>query len=112
MMRRAVVWLLDYWWIPALILVGVGVTILGRRAAVAVLGQSFPERFGLELEAIKARREVREIEQRQSHEQAVRHVQEKYALKLAALDAKERARARELEGDPKKLAEMMVRLGR
>jgi hypothetical protein len=111
-MKRLLAWFSDYWWIPALILVGVGVTFFGRRAAEKVFGQSFPEKFDLEMEAIKERRKVREIEQQESHDRAVHYVQEKYALKLAALDTEEKQRARELEGDPKKLAEMMVRLGR
>jgi hypothetical protein len=111
-MRKLLTWFCDYWWIPALILVGVGISFLGRRAAVAVFGQSFPEKFDLELDAIAARRETREIEHRENHDQALRHVKAKYARQLAKLDGEEKRRARELEADPKKLAELMVRLGR
>lgn len=111
-LTRTLAWLVDYWWIPALVLVGVGISLFGRRAVEAAFGRSFQDKLTLELDAIGARREVREIQQKQSHDQAVRFVKEKYALRLAMLEADERKRARELEDNPQKLAEMMTRLGR
>lgn len=111
-MRRALAWLRDYWWIPALVLAGVGISLLGRRAVEAVFGRSLQDKVQLELDAIEARREVREIEHQQDHERAVKHVRAKYEMKLAQLEGAEKERARELANDPQKLAELMTRLGR
>lgn len=105
-------WLADYWWIPALILVGVGLSLFGRRMVEAVFGSSFQEKLELELGAIDAKRETREVRLQQGHDAAVRHVREKYKAEFEALDAKEAARVKELEANPEKLAKAMAKAAR
>lgn len=111
-MKRLLIWVSDYWWIPALILVGAGISIFGRRAAQRVFGRSFPEHFDLEMDAVSARREARAIQLKQGRDEALHHIKTKYAIQLAVLDEYERNRARELEADPEKLAELLARYGR
>lgn len=111
-MIRAWRWVADYWWIPALVLVGVILAIFGRRLSVAVFGSGFSDRLGLELEVIRARREVRAVQAKSSREAAIRFLQVKYAARFEELTAQERARAAALESDPEALAKLMVQLTR
>ena len=104
--------LADYWWIPALVVVGVGLSIFGRRLVGAVFGSGFGEKLSLELGVTEAKRETREVQLKDGHYAAVRHVREKYKAELADLDERESARAKELEADPVKLAKAMARVGR
>jgi hypothetical protein len=111
-MNRVLRWIVDYWWIPALVLVGVLVSFFGRRLAQSVFGSDFQDRLDLELDVIRAKREVREVRAKSDRDAASRFVRKKYAARFAELDAYERARAMSLENDPEELAKLMVRLGK
>ena len=93
-------------------LLGVVISLCGQRLARAVFGSDFQQRLDLELDVIRAKREVREVQAKSDREAAVRFVRKKYERRFADLDAQERARAAALEGDPEALAKLMVKLAR
>jgi hypothetical protein len=99
-------WLGDYWYIP-LIAIGAifGIIWLRGRAPKGVV-----DKVQAELGAIAAKREARDLQIQLGHEQAKKHVLEKYAEKRKALDAKQDERIKELEDDPAKLALALERL--
>ena len=111
-MKRFALWVCDYWWIPALVLAGVGISILGRRAVESVFGTSLSEKLELELEVIEAKREAREWEEKSNTEYAKSKIRSKYADLFSQLSDKERERAIALENDPQQLAKMMARLAK
>ena len=99
-------WLADYWYIPVLVVGAlVGAVVLSRKGR----HWSALRKIATELNAIGAKREVREVQLQLGAEQAKQHVKEKYAAKREALDAKAEAKAKELEHDPLALAKYLVR---
>jgi urease accessory protein UreF len=106
---RLLRWIADYWYVAFLAVGAVLAVVLLRRLSKD--GYNPMDRVRLELSAIEAKRETREIQLQQGHDEAVRHVREKYKTKYEALDAKEAARVAELEKDPEKLAKAMAKIG-
>jgi hypothetical protein len=104
-------WLGDYWYIPLILIGGVLATIVffGRKKFD---GATFTKRLGIELGAIEAKREARDVRLQLGAEQAKQHVLDKYAEKRKSLDEKTEARVKELEDDPEALAKALERLTR
>ena len=108
--RKAMYWLLDHWYIPAL--------FIGAIVAFFI----FKKKYGLiddplmriaeELNIIDAGSEAREMQIQLGTEQAIQHVKDKYQAKAVALDAQQQATVKDLENDPVALARYLERLTR
>ena len=107
---KALRWAKDYWYVPLLIVVGVGLAgiLFWKKKSVAGL----LIHLQTELSAIASQREARDVRLQLGAEQAKQHVLDKYAEKRKSLDAKSEARVKELEDDPEKLAKLLERLTR
>lgn len=107
---RCLRFLIDFWYIPFLILgaaAGIAVVIALRQAGKEA---SDPfDKVRVELKAIDAKREARQAKIDLGEEKALQAVKEKYAERREQLDEKTEARVKELENDPEKLAMAMER---
>lgn len=103
-------WIKDYWYIP---LLGLGAIVVCLFLFLKPsMAKNVLERVRRELAAIQSSRDARDTVIREGHEEALKQVKEKYKAKFEALDAKEKARAIELEHDPVQLAKVLERLSR
>jgi hypothetical protein len=104
-MKKALLWIKDYWWIPAFILaIVLGWVVFRKR------GNPFVQ-TRRELDAIDAGRRARELEARLGAEKAREMVEKEHAVALKSLDAEKAAKAKELRNDPVALAKFLVRAG-
>ena len=101
-------WVKDYWKIPILIVTGVAAFMLFRK------GKDTGALHGMQLEmsAVAAQREARDLREQAGLEVAKKHVLDKYKEKRELLDEKQEARVKELEDDPEALAKALERLTR
>ncbi len=106
-MKRALHFLVDHWYIP--LFVG-GVLLLW----ILTAGRKMPpvSTVKRELEAIRAGAEAREMQLIMGKEAAVKRLQKERADAIAALNAKQAQRAKELENDPVALSKFLIRAGR
>lgn len=97
-------YLLDHWYWPLLVLLGLGGAVLyamlGKRVDASRMLAMIPG----ELAAIRVKREIREVEIDQGVEAAQRAVREKYRNDLHQLDALQAKRVKELGDNPQQLA--------
>ena len=102
----------DYWYIPLIAIGGIFVVIWLRGRGKATKG--IIDKVTTELAAISSQREARDVRLQLGHEQAKKHVQDKYAEKRKRLDAKAAQRASELEAlfddNPEQLAKELEKL--
>lgn len=107
---RILYWLKDYWYIPVFFIAAIGGLVLSyilfKRPDTSIL-----EKTNLEIKAIQAGAEARQIKAELGAEQAKAVVAGKYMQEMAALDTKQKAQAVELENDPVALAKYLVRVG-
>ena len=109
-MRKAIMWLVDRWWIPALVIAVVASWYIFRRRKPNVAGAL--AEVQTELDIIQAGAEARETEIELGTVQTVQRVKDKYAAKTATLDATQMLKVKELEDDPIALAKYLERLTR
>jgi len=108
---RKVWWfLVDYWWIPALVILTVAGWILFRWHKPDAPGSMLDVQN--ELDIIRVGAEAREMEIQLGTNQTIQHVKDKYAAKTATLDATQMLKVKELEDDPVELARYLERLTR
>jgi len=108
---RVLRWLGDFWYIPLIIIGGLTAVVFLFWTGRFDL-KKFMKRLGIELGAIEAKREARDVRLQLGAEHAKQHVLDKYAEKRKSLDAKTEARVKELEDDPEALAKALERLTR
>ena len=109
-MRKAMLWLVDRWWIPALVVMTiVGWYLFRKRKPNAAHALADVQ---TELDIIRAGAEARESEIELGTVQTVQRVKDKYAAKTVALDATQMLKVKELEDDPIALAKYLERLTR
>ena len=107
--RKVLHLLIDYWYIPAL--------LLGSLVAFWVFRKYRPDKDPLrvvkdELEVIQAGAEARNMAIQLGTKQATEHVKDKYQAKLAALEAQQQVVVKGMEDDPIALARYLERLSR
>ena len=109
-MRKACYFLLDHWYVPALIVVLVLGWFLfrGRKPTDKDPLASVQDELGI----IAAGAAAREAEIELGTAKTVQQVKDKYAAKTATLDATQMLKVRELEDDPIALARYLERLTR
>jgi len=110
-MIRVLRWLVDYWYIPVLVVVAIVVSVVGRRL-LGIDTKDLEDLTASQLREIEAKRAAREAVLAAGREQATRQVQEKYAAAYARLDEQQAARVKVLENDPERLAVALERLSR
>lgn len=108
-MKRALRWVVDYWYIPLFAVVVIAAWVLWARWNARPSLPPVQKILG-EVKAIGAAREAREIQIKGGAEEAKRHVREKYAERRLRLDAEAEAKAKELENDPVALARYLDRV--
>lgn len=106
-MKRALHFLADYWYIPALIAGVVLVWILTAGKRAPPIGT-----ITRELDAINAKRDARNMQAELGAAAATAKVKAKYAEKWKTLDAEAKAKVEELEDDPVALAVFLERVSR
>jgi hypothetical protein len=106
-MKRIVFWIWDYWYLVALA-VGLGIALLWVRGTSPA---DVARRVKLELDAIRAKGETRQVEAKLGAERAREHVEQTYHNEIIALDAEQHRKAMELQNDPVALAQFLVRAG-
>lgn len=105
---KALRWLADHWYIPVIMVVAAVTILIGmKRPKDAML-----DLVKRELDAINAKREVREMQIQLGAEAAKQHVNDTYREQLESLDERGKARAEALEKDPAALAKMLEKLSR
>jgi hypothetical protein len=107
--RRAVVWLMDHWYV-CLLFAGTAIAVLTWRR-----WQKSDDPFKKvreELDVIHAGSEARDMAIQLGVAQTQEHVREKYQAKLVAMDQQAREQVALLEGDPVALARYLERLSR
>jgi hypothetical protein len=104
MIKRILLLLLDYWYVPVLFLAGVLAVVFLRKP----FGLSMANLDG-ELAAIRAGRDAREVKEREGAEAARQKVLADHWAAMDNLDEKQRAEAEELKDDPEALARFLVR---
>lgn len=106
-MKKALHLLIDYWYIPALVVGAILFWILtaGKRTPpVSTVAR--------ELEAIQAGKKAREMELQLGKERAAEELRIEHASAIAALDEEKAEKAKELENDPVAFSRFIVRAGR
>jgi hypothetical protein len=103
-------WLKDYWYVPAILVLGIVGTVLWRRFGGR--GEDPMLRVNAELRAIEAGREVRQVRLEQGLQGAQAAVAAKYASKINELDDAEADRVSQLRHDPEAMARAIERLTR
>ncbi len=96
-----------YWRLPVVILFAVVAAILLRKWFRPRLPPM--EMVTRELEAIRAGVEADKVRAELGHEQALRHVEDKYREELLALDEKDKEQADKLRNDPEALTRFIMR---
>ena len=110
-MRKACLFILDYWYLPLLVFVAIAGYFTFRRWR----GKDGENMLGPvldELRVIQAGSTVREMQIQMGVEAASAAVKEKYRVKELALAEAQAAKVRELENDPVALAKYLERLTR
>jgi len=105
-MKKALHFLVDYWYIPVLIL---GLVL----AWIVFRGKRWPivDTIMHEFAAIRAGAKARDDEARLGHEKAKANVKSERAAEIGKLNEDQRKKAKELEDDPVALARFLVRAG-
>ncbi len=98
-------WARTYCWVPLLFVIALLAWMLLNRKKTPL------EQTRAELRAIRAGARAENIEAKVSHAAAKRYVERAYETELAALNARQRAKAKELSNAPAKLARFLVRIG-
>lgn len=104
-MRKLWQFLKDYYYIPLFVLAVILGAVLFRKRGTPMA------QTRAELEAIEAGRRAREMEARLGTERAKAKLLDEYHEQVEALDAKQAAKAKELEANPQALAKFLVRAG-
>lgn len=107
---KVLTWLKDYWYVPLLLLVVVGLVVLWIVSGAR--GPSPLKTLTGELDAIESGRKARENAIKSGNDVAVKAVKEKYDAKMEALNEADKAKAAELERDPVALAKFLERATR
>ena len=109
-MRSVMWWLLDHWYLPAIVVVSVVGWLVFRRGQPDSKGalQAVQDELGI----IRAGAEARDMQTQLGTEQTLEHVKDKYAAKTVALDATQQLKVKELEDDPVALARYLERVTR
>jgi len=105
--KRAALWLWDHWYF-VILAIGLGVLVLWSRKLSPAEAMA---RVKLELEAIRAKTEARQVRETLGTERAREAVEAQYRNELVRLDVAQKARAEELRDDPAALAQFLVRVG-
>lgn len=98
-------WLKNYWYLPAFI-IGVGLYFLIFRKPNANLVKA----VNAEIKAIQAGASAKKLEAALDTEHALAAVKETYVAEMGKLNETQKAKAKELENDPAKLAKFLVRV--
>lgn len=98
-------WLKDYWYIPFFILAVVLGWVIFRKRSTPI------EQIQAELEAIRAGRKIREMEERDGAVKARIEVLARYAQEKKQMTEAQQAEAERLKDDPVALAKFLVRAG-
>ena len=107
--RKALHFLVDYWFIPVLFVLAIVAYLTFKRWRP---GEDPFTRIKEELGIIEAGTAARNMAVQVGTEQAIQHVKDKYQAKLTALDAEQQIQVKELEDDPVALARYLERLSR
>ena len=107
---KVIRWLLDYWYIPLLV-VGAALAFLWFRPRGKEVAGVF-QKVQKELAAIRAGRDARAALIEQDQEAVTKALQKKYEAQLEALDARKKAEVAQLEQDPVALAKYLEKLTR
>lgn len=105
-MKRALRFLADYWYIPALIGGAMLLCILtgGKKRAIETIDR--------ELDAIRAGAAAREQQLLLGKERAAAEVRREHAAQLVRLKSEQAAKTRRLRNDPVALSKFLIRAGR
>ena len=105
---KALRWLRDYLALPLTVIGVILAWLLFKRGA----GESQVISVAQELKAIRAKREVRELQIQMGAAAAKKHVEVRYRDRIESLDYEAQAKVDQLSEDPEKLAQMLERLTR
>lgn len=102
-MTRFLHWLVDYWYIPLVVLGGIFLFVMSR-------GKESPSKILFtELDAIKAGSDAKKVQAEKGAEIASEEVRKKHAEALKKLDEEQKAEAERLKNDPVALSKFLIR---
>ena len=105
-MKKALVFLKRYWYIPLILIVSLlGWIFFRRRGTPLAVTMA-------EIGAIDAEKRAEEAIAREGAAKALLQVEQEYAAKLQKLNEKQKKQAKELRDDPAKLAKFLFKVGR
>lgn len=108
-LKRVGHWLLDYWYIPAIVVGAILFWVISRNPW---RNRNPIKRVLQELQVIKSGARARELEAELGAEQAKTQIMDEYRAKKGALDAEDERKVQELQENPQELARYLERISR